>query len=345
MFRRLENIINSVTGLLGTASETKTYTPDRRGFMRIGAYSLPLIAAAACDCGGDDGGSGDDPVTPKDKIAPGQMNNLESYASVNNGEEARLRWVSSGDDDWIGSPDHFIIAYSANPIATETDWQNATLLASMTANGPSGTQYDEFFNVPAGDWYFAIKAVDEAGNESLVSNSPNAAIKTKAEFYVDKWLAPNGFNMSYGESSLVIRGDAANGIISNADALAQILINSDDQNGVAYSSYATWQDIRDELLRDTDGILLAYNSELIDATNATQLSTPGMGFALNLDVVNPLSGITEQKVFPFLNMSQNDWDSVHNLYGDALKIIVAEIPENYGGSVGGSPDPSFDPDW
>ncbi len=344
MLKSLESAINALSGMYKGFSEKKDY--GRRGFLKASAAIGTGVLAACCDSGGGSGGGGDDPApNPGDTTAPGKIDDLFATSSNNYGETVVLAWTSSGDDGHVGSPDHFIIAYSNNPIVTDADWDNATLAASLQASGPAGTQYAEEFEVGLGDLYFAIKAVDEAGNQSNISNSPTAYIPSKAEFYVDKWLPTDGFDLNYNESVLSIRGDVGMNIDYKADALAQILINTDDQNGNPYTAWATWEDIRDILLQVTDGVLVANNSELINASNATQQSTPGMGYAMNLDVVNPLSGVTEQKVFPFLNMTSQEWGGVYNIHKDALVKIVEEIPENYGGTSGGAPDPAHNPNW
>ncbi|PIN85893.1 hypothetical protein COV19_07420 [Candidatus Woesearchaeota archaeon CG10_big_fil_rev_8_21_14_0_10_44_13] len=198
-------ILKSLENMLGTFSELSNNRFTRRSW--IAGFGTTVFLTA---CGSDGGHGGNNPTPPPpivDTIAPGRMDNLESYASVNNGEEARLRWVSSGDDDWIGTPSYFEIRYSANPINNETDWENASSIGTVTAVGPSGTQYDQFFPVPTGAWYFSIKAVDEANNESPVSNSPTATIKSKPEFYVNYWFPVGSIFLNYNEAVAMVQGE------------------------------------------------------------------------------------------------------------------------------------------
>ncbi len=358
MFGKLESIVSSALGL---SSSPRSFS--RRGFL----YATGISALAAA-CGGSSGGSSsDDNNTPSDTTAPGQINDLEVYASSQAGETAGIEFTVPGDDGFSGKPEYLRIRASASPIETEQDWYDAKTVAVLFNDADfqasAGTYFSREFdlsqvqelvdnNLNHGELYFAVRAGDEAGNEGELSNpaatgSDHTYIKSKAEFYVDKWLAPGGFDLNYDESFLVHRGDSTNGIDSNVDALAQILVNADDNNDCPISAddpdccaCLTWQEIRDILLSYTDGQpVVAGNAELIDASDATKLNS-FMKYACQIEVYDPDTGGTTIKTQAFNNLTQNEWDDIYNMHRNALIQIVSAFPENYGNL-----DPSYDPDW
>ncbi len=82
-----------------------------------------------------------------------------------------LRWTAPGDDDQSGKAARYDIRYSRSPI-TASNW-----LAAATVRGvvsPQSAGSSESFQVgglkPSTTFYFAIKAVDEAINWSVMSN-------------------------------------------------------------------------------------------------------------------------------------------------------------------------------
>lgn len=91
-----------------------------------------------------------------------------------------LEWTSPGDDGYTegGAADHYLIRYADFEILTEGDWQAAFEVEnSIVPKAPTGTP-NENFTVsglsPDVLYYFAVRAVDKAGNASSVSNSPSA---------------------------------------------------------------------------------------------------------------------------------------------------------------------------
>ncbi|MCD6347548.1 MAG: fibronectin type III domain-containing protein [Bacteroidales bacterium] len=110
---------------------------------------------------------------PEDNLSPSEITDLSaSNPTINS---ITLSWTAPGDDADSGTAASYDIRYSTSPI-DESNWDSADqvtgeptpLLAgsaqSMTVSGlTSGTTY-----------YFAIKASDEVGNVSLLSNVASA---------------------------------------------------------------------------------------------------------------------------------------------------------------------------
>lgn len=95
-----------------------------------------------------------------------------------------LSWTAVGDDGYIGRADYYILGVSAMPI-TDSNWNSINLtqlniipqengsLESFIVQGlNSGTRY-----------YFAIRAVDDAGNQGGISNNAFGITLPKIGFY------------------------------------------------------------------------------------------------------------------------------------------------------------------
>ncbi|MCX6707558.1 MAG: tandem-95 repeat protein [Candidatus Woesearchaeota archaeon] len=287
-----------------------------------GPYSLEVICSD-----GSLSASSTKSFTVKDVTAPSAMNNLEAYDSVNKGEEARLRWVSSGDDGAVGTPSYFVISYSANPILTEADWLSATPLASVTATGPAGTQYDQFFTVPAGTWYFGVKAVDEAGNESPISNSPTATIEDKAEFYVDRWLPTTSIYLTYPESVAMIQGEAGVNPSYAANLAAEMI-----QCNPAYPRNAAG--LTQDLLDFTDGS--SSNDELHSGFDPFYLDNDAIGTPSVVLYFAPNGMFIDD----FANLPAQAVKNIHSTIRGFLIDHIKAHPADYGNL-----DPSHDPTW
>ncbi len=357
----LSKAIKGLESLLKGSEEVSHRNVDRRSFLRAGGLATALAGMYACGCDSGGGGGGSDNTTPSDTTPPGMIQDLYAYASSQKGESVYVEFTQPGDDGFnnLPKPEYLEIRVSDASINSETEWDNAVTMAVLFEDelGGGGSYFSREFDLSqiqavvdaglnSGDLYFSARAYDEANNEGELSIPENpgedhAYIPSKAEFYVDKWIDSGGdINLNYDESVLLIRGDASKGVDYNADALAQILINTDAQSGTPWSDFATWEDIRDLLLQYTDGQpVTADNSELIDASDATKLNS-FMKYVCEILTYNPGSGNYEYKSQSFNDLTQPEWDAVYDIHRNALIQIVSAFSENYGNL-----DPSHNPDW
>jgi flagellar hook capping protein FlgD len=87
----------------------------------------------------------------------------------------KLRWTAPGDDGGLGRATRYDIRYSRAPI-TESTFSAATQVRAIPAPGPAGTiENYTVTDLEPGLYYFAIKACDEAGNWSRMSNLASAS--------------------------------------------------------------------------------------------------------------------------------------------------------------------------
>ncbi|MBI5788371.1 MAG: hypothetical protein HZA78_05905 [Candidatus Schekmanbacteria bacterium] len=83
-----------------------------------------------------------------------------------------LDWTAPGDDDSKGKADRYQIKYSTNTISSELTW----LQASHVNSEPAPVEYSQMQKFvigglkPGKTYYFAIRTLDEEGNQSATSN-------------------------------------------------------------------------------------------------------------------------------------------------------------------------------
>lgn len=83
-------------------------------------------------------------------------------------DTVRIVWTAPGDDGDVGRADYYDLRYSIQgPITSESNFETATPVANLPQPGPSGAEQSVLLPVSAGTtYYFAIAAVDNAGNRS-----------------------------------------------------------------------------------------------------------------------------------------------------------------------------------
>ncbi|KKS37653.1 MAG: hypothetical protein UV01_C0009G0061, partial [Parcubacteria group bacterium GW2011_GWA2_42_14] len=115
--------------------------------------------------------------TPSDVTLPGIISNLSANNPTSN--SVTLSWTATGDDGTTGTAYSYSVKYSTAPITTESAWQTAYYVTSgVPVPYPAGTSQTMVVSglSPNTTYYFAIKAYDDAGNISPLSNSPPGKI-------------------------------------------------------------------------------------------------------------------------------------------------------------------------
>ncbi len=107
-----------------------------------------------------------------DGTAPETIDNLTILEAITT--YVTLQWTAPGDDGGIGTSTSYDLRYSTAPI-NASNFDSATPVAGLPAPSSAGTT--ESFTVSGLSantiYYFAIKAEDEAGNVSAISNIPS----------------------------------------------------------------------------------------------------------------------------------------------------------------------------
>ncbi len=109
-------------------------------------------------------------------FAPGQSVTPQSVSSAN---AVSLTWSAPGDDATVGQATSYDIRYSTSPI-TPVNFSSATPMSSPPLPAPAGaTETTAITGLdPSTTYFFALKASDEVGNTSAMSN---VATKTTAD--------------------------------------------------------------------------------------------------------------------------------------------------------------------
>ncbi len=89
---------------------------------------------------------------------------------------ANLSWTATGDDSLTGTATSYDLRYSTSPI-TASNFASATQASGEPAPAIAGTVQTFTLRGLGREvtYYFAIKAIDDAGNVSALSNVPSAA--------------------------------------------------------------------------------------------------------------------------------------------------------------------------
>lgn len=97
-----------------------------------------------------------------------------NVSSIND-SSATVSWVAVGDDSLTGTATSYDVRYSTSPI-TAANWASATQSINEPSPLPAGTAQSFVVRglIRQVTYYFAVKAADEAGNISALSNVPSA---------------------------------------------------------------------------------------------------------------------------------------------------------------------------
>ena len=158
-------------------------------------------------------------ATPRDTTPPAQITNLSATAL--NSNSVRLNWTAVGDDGTSGTAASYDIRYSTSNI-TSANWSSATQVSGAPTPRQSGTVETMIISGLSNNttYYFAIKAIDEAGNASAISNVANARTYKTADLNNDGYVnsVDFGIMMSYwGSTSRPPADINQDGIVNSVD--------------------------------------------------------------------------------------------------------------------------------
>lgn len=113
-------------------------------------------------------------ATSGDVVAPAAITTLTITGAT--GTTLALRWTATGDDGTTGTATSYDIRYSTTAI-TSANWNSATTVTGEPAPLAAGTQqtYTITGLTPSRTYYVAIRATDNGGNLSALSNVPSGS--------------------------------------------------------------------------------------------------------------------------------------------------------------------------
>lgn len=151
------------------SAETKLVT----GLSQASNY---YFAVRAVDEAGHVGALSNSPLgtTAPDVTRPAPITTLTATPIAPN--VVRLNWTAVGDDSLTGQGTFYEVRRALTPITTTAEWNAATVVTFTLGANTAGTA--EVYSVPsllpATTYYFNVRVLDEALNQSALSNSPGA---------------------------------------------------------------------------------------------------------------------------------------------------------------------------
>ncbi|MCZ6688775.1 MAG: fibronectin type III domain-containing protein [Planctomycetota bacterium] len=144
----------------------------------LGALAFALTTDASAGKGG-----GGKPPKGGDTIAPAAVTDL--FADGVTADSMTLSWTATADDandPASGPADHYDVRYSTDPIVDEAAWGEATQATGEPIPQASGGLESSTIGglLPETTYYLRLKVVDEAGNESDLSNEVTATTEIGA---------------------------------------------------------------------------------------------------------------------------------------------------------------------
>lgn len=143
----------------------------------LAAGATVYLRAVAFDALGNEGAMTEIQGTitgPPDTTSPSAITDLQAAAG---NAQALLSWMAPGDDNNTGTAALYEVRYSTFIITTEADFSAAGIFFNSWVPKSAGSaETGTITGLTNGTkYYFALKAVDEAGNPSAISNVAEAA--------------------------------------------------------------------------------------------------------------------------------------------------------------------------
>src|SRR5262245_17160420 len=133
----------------------------------------------------------------QDEVPPAPVSDLA--AGTVGAHKVALGWTATGDDGVIGTAWAYDLPYATTPI-DQSNFDQATAVTGVSKPAPAGTA--ESFQVtglkPQTDYFFALRARDNVGNVSPVSNVVAVRTRSTATVFSD--------DMESGPSNWTIEG-------------------------------------------------------------------------------------------------------------------------------------------
>ncbi len=178
-----------------------------------------------------------------DLCRPEAVSDLNAFMGVNEGE-ITMAWTATGDDGSEGTASEYYLLYDTLAI-TQDNWKNAYRWEDPPAPSPSGQAQVWTLSdlVPGTEYYLAIVVVDDAGNESMLSNVVTAVARFElaADYHnpsaIDDLEADTGLSVGELDLSWTATGDDS---VSGTASLYVILYDTLEITPSTWANANVW---------------------------------------------------------------------------------------------------------
>ncbi len=230
----------------------------------------------------------DPDVTP-----PGNVTDLDLGRLLTHSVD--LRWSAPGDDGYSGQAASYDIRYATFPIINFSDaapWPASNF--PQTAGAPESVTVGNL--MPATTYYFALKAVDDFGNVSAMSN----VVSTRTLF--DDPLPPVGSFLINAGAQVVKTPDVQLDIsLLDTDSLNEhtnrFLRMAFSSDGTNFTPLEAYQQIKPWKLQGSSGLKKIYVKFMDEAGNES-VAINSIFYDVYADTSAPFSDLSAQTSFP-----------------------------------------------
>jgi len=197
----------------------------------------------------------------EDLAPPAQVQDLTVIDAT--ATAATLTWTASGDDGNNGRAVRYDLRYSTSPISNDTNFEAAIAAAGLPA--PQSAGGPETFVLlelqPATTYYFAIKAFDDTGNPSQVSNLASITTEPGALFVDDFNRSALGVNWLAATAVQIVNNELVNTSGDQGLWGLAVLTSSPNPNEVSFK----WSPAADSVGIDQVGIAVMLDAAALTA--------------------------------------------------------------------------------
>ena len=238
-------------------------------------------------------------VTNPESIPPVDVGDLVAFTGTDKGS-VDLSWTAPGDDGIDGTATEYIFRYALSAINTQGDWDAAKDLTGEPVPAPAGTT--ENWRVtgldPTKVYHFAMRAKDDAGNMSGLSNSADAQPNMPAVVGVGAYDTTNDKILYIGTWEPYNNSGPYNGTLlyTNVADNKAIMQFTGTMVSLLYTKYTTRGNYEIIIDGGTPFVLNAYgtalqwqqrwNSQLLSpGTHTLVIRNPGGGKYIDVDAI------------------------------------------------------------
>ncbi|WP_309122808.1 fibronectin type III domain-containing protein [Paenibacillus sp.] len=268
-----------------------------------------------------------------DTMAPATISDLAASNPTN--KSIDLAWKATGDDGMVRNATSYDIRYSTSPI-TNANWNSATQVSGEPLPAaPGTTQSFTLYGLSVNTTYhFAMKATDDAGNVSALSNVASQTTTAGVNVALNKSVSASTTDLFGGALSVI-----TDGVSTNSSAYAGIRTTSGPQYyqvdlGASYS-LNTFRLVNDwgasGIARTNKDVIVQLSNSATFASGATTVynndanNSVGLGTGTDPEYQESAAGLTIPLGTPVNARYARVWGSGHVRTDNTTHTVLTPI--------------------